>query len=220
MTRLDLSSFRSVLCLNGELPNKKFFSQFNCKIIAADGAGSSLINQGIIPNIIIGDFDSFVLNKLPNGVDYLKNTDASSTDFEKCIIEMKEQSLFPAIIVGAFGKEADHALFNLHCLIKHGRTSQMIFYNHLEREAPQYCIPIYSDIEFKCDKGDIISLLPYPMVKLTTTGLSWKLKDDTLDISGMSSIRNRAVSNYVKIEVHTGQFLLVIPSKKLNLSFL
>lgn len=217
MTKLDLLSFRSVLCLNGELPNKKFFSQFNCKIIAADGAGSSLIDQGIIPNIIIGDFDSLVLNKLPKGVDYLKNTDTSSTDFEKCIIEMKKQSLFPSITVGAFGKEADHALFNLHCLIKYGRNSPMIFYNHLEKEAPQYCIPIYSNIEFNCDKDDIISLLPYPMVKLTTTGLLWELNDDTLDIGSMSSIRNRAVSNHVKIEVHTGQFLLVIPSKKLNL---
>ena len=87
MINNNLGYFKSILCLNGRLPNKKFFKEFSgLPIIAADGAGSKLINLGIYPETVIGDLDSFEHNydEYPM-IHFVKMNSQNNTDFEKSI---------------------------------------------------------------------------------------------------------------------------------------
>ena len=52
------NKFKSILCLDGELPSAAFFFFFTLPIIAADGAANTLMQMGVLPQIVIGDLDS------------------------------------------------------------------------------------------------------------------------------------------------------------------
>ena len=56
--QIDLKQYKSVLCLNGDLPKASFFREMDLPIIAADGAANYLIKNDILPEVIIGDLDS------------------------------------------------------------------------------------------------------------------------------------------------------------------
>jgi thiamine pyrophosphokinase len=211
MTKIATNLFRSILCLNGDIPQKSFFDQFTViPVIAADRAGMFLIQMGITPEMVIGDFDSFSGDLYNEGTKFLKYTDQNSTDFEKCIVEMNQKLLFPALVCGAFGKEIDHTINNMHCLMKYGRKCPMVFYDHAIATKSKWCIPIYDQFNFKAIKGELISLLPYPEAVISTKGLKWDLDNILLSVCGLSSARNRVQKLDVKIQVHNGQVMMVI----------
>lgn len=211
MTKIAFDSFKTILCLNGDLPPSSFFDKFpNLVIVAADGAGEVLIQMGINPTFIVGDFDSFSGDIGNKDIEYIKYTDQNSTDFTKSILEMQKRSLFPAFVCGAFGKEIDHTVNNMHCLMKYGNEFPMVFYDHTISDKPKYCIPIYDKFNFTAIKGEIISLLPYPEAILSTKGLKWNLDNDLLSIGGASSVRNQAQNTNIEIKVHQGQLMLIV----------
>ncbi len=51
---LDVSCYRSILCLDGALPDAAFF-KLNLPIIAADGAANQLMQMGYRARMVIGD---------------------------------------------------------------------------------------------------------------------------------------------------------------------
>ncbi|MDG1436976.1 MAG: thiamine diphosphokinase [Rickettsiaceae bacterium] len=211
MTKIKFDSFKSILCLNGDIPPKSFFNKHpNLIIIAADGAGASLIKMGIYPKMIIGDFDSFAGDLNHPNIEYIKHADQNSTDYEKSILEMEKRSLFPALVCGGLGKEVDHAINNMRCLMKYGNKHPMVFYNNRSSKKAQYCIPIYDQFNFKTKIGDKVSLLPYPEATLSTEGLKWNLDNTHLSMAGKSSARNQASAAEVSIKIHQGQIMLVI----------
>lgn len=217
MTKIALNSFKSILCLNGDIPDKGFFDKFqNLPIIAADNAGMRLIQMGITPALVVGDFDSISGELFNVGTEFKKYTDQNSTDFEKCILEMTQLSLFPSLVCGAFGGEIDHTINNMHCLMKYGRKSPMVFYDHAVKKKPKYCIPIYGQYNFLATQGQTISLMPYPEASVSVAGLKWGLDNELLSVCGLSSARNRASGGMVEISVHSGQIMLVIESSPRN----
>jgi thiamine pyrophosphokinase len=217
MVKIAANLFRSILCLNGDIPKKSFFNQFSgIPVIAADRAGMSLIQMGITPEMVIGDFDSFSGDLYNKGTKFLKYTDQNSTDFEKCIVTMNQKLLFPALVCGAFGQEIDHTINNMHCLMKYGCKYPMVFYDHAVAAKPKWCMPIYSQFNFKAIKGEIISLLPYPEAVISTKGLKWDLDNVLLSVTGLSSARNRAQKVDVEIQVHNGQVMIVTGRLMLN----
>ena len=73
---------KSILCLDGNLPDSNFFSKIKLPIIAADGAANKLLNLGIKPLVIIGDLDSVNQKDFPTSEILLK-PDQNQTDFQK-----------------------------------------------------------------------------------------------------------------------------------------
>jgi len=208
--QINLNSFKSILCLNGDIPPRNFFDQLpKLDIIAADGAGSILTEMNIIPTCIVGDFDSFNKDSVNKHTEYIRYSDQSNTDFEKCILEMQKRHLFPSLVCGAFGKEIDHALHNMHCLMKYIRKFPMVFYDCTISERPKYCIPVYDQFNFRANKADIISLLPYPEATVSTKGLKWDIDNELLSIGGISSIRNQAKNSKITIKLTKGQIVLI-----------
>ena len=78
----DFTAYRSILCLDGELPPASFFLEVNLPVIAADGAANSLVNMGITPSLIIGDLDRdnpTLLEQYP----FLLLPDQNRSDYQK-----------------------------------------------------------------------------------------------------------------------------------------
>ena len=171
-------------------------------IIAADGAYNKLIKQDIIPDYIVGDFDS-VTSEIHKDCQQIKITEQETTDFEKCINFAIKLELKPCIVYGASGLDLDHQMHNLNLIMRYKKLCPMLIKNR-----QQELIALPENFALKTKKDSIISLMPYPEGIISTEGLRWELINSKLSIYNMASIRNQANSELVKITCLGSVFLV------------
>lgn len=136
--------------------------------VAADGGAQAALINGVMPDAVIGDFDSItpdVLAKIPS--DRLhKISEQNSTDFDKAL---RHISAPVVIAVGFAGGRVDHQLAAFHTLLRH---------------ADRHCIIVGAEeIVFHCpahiavplEKDQIVSLFPMGPVTGRSTGLQWPI---------------------------------------------
>ncbi len=194
--------YRSILCLDGELPDAEFFHSTQLPIIAIDGAVNYLVPIGVKPHIAIGDMDS-AMPHLLKGIEVVHTPDQAMSDLEKALEYLKAKNLLPSILVGMSGGAIDHIINNINIFIE----SDNIFY------APPiigYTIHKGSKKEFQLPKDTKISLLGIPSASVSSTGLKWDLSQSHLSFPGTSSCFNRSSADKVAIEVHEGTVLVMI----------
>jgi thiamine pyrophosphokinase len=173
--------------------------------IAADGAANVLLKNDIVLNYIVGDLDSFnsnenILNSklviIPNQEQY---------DFEKCLEFAINRNLMNIIVFGMNGGQLDHTLNNWSIFVKYSVRANLFCYTH-----KQIGTIITRDISFNANIDDIISIIPIPIAVLTTEGLMWDLNNTKLEFGKTEGARNKAISKEIKIELHSGKYILFI----------
>lgn len=197
---IKIDNFKSVLCLNGELPEESFFHELNVPIIAADGAANHLLRLNIIPDAIVGDLDSFEgEHSLNTHIEHMP--DQSFSDFQKAKLYMKKNDLLPCVILGMNGGHLDHIYNNLNIFLEDGG----VFF------AP----PI---VGYVCEKGSHALALPrhtkvsiygIPFARLSTMGFKWDLEDIKLEFFGQNSPFNRIADETASIIVREGKVLIL-----------
>lgn len=212
---LDAARYRSILCLNGDLPEVDFFKK-DLPIIAADGAANTLIERGITPNYVVGDLDS-VRHEHAARVKTVYRPDQNSSDFQKSLEFMQEQNLFPSIITGINGGHIDHILNNIgifsHDMLNHAEAHHSVFYAPpvvgLILSAPDdrtLSLPIHTKL----------SLMGMPHAIISTHGLKWELDHYHLSFPGQTSCFNRSTEPTISIHTQHGCALLMIYSDCIN----
>lgn len=194
--------YRSILCLNGTLPDAAFFAFFadGLPVIAADGAALSLQALGICPDWVIGDFDSG--GETVHGKNRIHCPDQNSCDFEKCLVFMRENSLLPAVITGVQGGSLDHVLNNISIFLQ----SDCMLY------APPVTGHVLKSGKYFFSKpvNTKLSLLGFPESCVSSDGLKWELHQYKLAFPGKNSCFNRNIQETVHLEVHSGRVLLLV----------
>lgn len=202
MTKTDFKDYQSILCLNGLLPDSSFFVSLNLPVIAADGAANSLLESGIVPELIIGDLDSF---KPSIGMKHrtLHLQDQNSNDFQKSLTYLKDKGLLPAIVVGINGGHLDHILNNINIFIETDcilYAPPIIGYVLKEQRKHQFLLPNNSKI----------SLMGIPFASLSSKGLKWELDKSNLSFPGNTSCFNRTKESRIELDIHIGTVLVLI----------
>lgn len=199
---INFTGYRSILCLNGELPPSSFFTHRRLPIIAADGAANSLLAQGLTPNLIIGDLDS-VHDEILKEYPFIRSADQNTSDYQKALRYLANQNLLPAIVVGINGGHLDHILNNINifmgsnCLLYAPPIKGFV----LKEQRPlSFTLPLHSKI----------SLMGVPQARLSSQGLKWELNDAQLSFPGTSSCFNRVQQTELHLEVHQGVVLVLI----------
>ncbi len=201
-SRFDLSLYRSVLCLNGILPEVSFFKELNLPIIAADGAADSLDELGLSPEIIIGDLDS-VSPSIREQNKTLHNPDQSTNDYQKSLSYLKENNLLPSIVVGINGGHLDHVLNNINIFLE---TDSLLY-------APPligFVLKPQTDQKLTLPLNTKISLIGIPFASVSSTGLKWELDHLSLAFPGTNSCFNRTQQSTIQLNVHQGSVLVLI----------
>lgn len=199
---INFTGYRSILCLNGELPQSSFFTQRKLPIIAADGAANSLLAQGLTPNLIIGDLDS-VHDEILKEYPFIRSADQNTSDYQKALRYLAEQNLLPAIVVGVNGGHLDHILNNINifmgsnCLLYAPPIKGFVL---KEQRPMSFTLPLHSKI----------SLMGVPQARLSSQGLKWELNDTQLSFPGTCSCFNRVQQTKLHLEVHQGAVLVLI----------
>lgn len=199
---INANHFKSILCLDGDLPDASFFAHYSLPVIAADGAANSLMRLGIVPNIVIGDLDSIETAYLDT-LAVLHKPDQNSCDYQKSLVYLKEQQLLPAIVCGINGGQLDHILNNINIFLQ---TDSILYappcigYVLQAEESQSHTLPL----------GSKISLIGIPEACVSSQGLEWELDHYVMNFPGANSCFNRTNKSRVEWCVHTGKVLVFI----------
>ena len=176
------------------------------KIFCADSGLNHANKIGIIPDKIVGDFDSVdknLLNKYKTKSEIIHNPDQYSTDLMKALDLTND--LCDIEIYGAVGGRADHDFSNIITLLNRECCNHIILKTeHDERRV------IKKPISMKADIGDMFGIFPLrPVNQLHYEGLKWPAQglDGPFDL-GWNGACNPAISTTVEIFIDSGAALV------------
>lgn len=193
------------LFLNGEKPKNIHSLEKYDAIYCTDGAFHFLEEVNIVPDLIIGDFDS--IQNLPEHIENIHTPDQNFTDFEKAIKIIIEKGFKSIDVFAANGMEQDHFLGNMTTALKYRKKIKITFYDDNQT---------YYFIENKVVLNNVmnkkVSLFPFPKAKtVVSKGLMYPLNGMTLSMKkNRIGTRNLATANKVEISFEKGNILLFI----------
>lgn len=200
-----------------EIFNKIYGSNKFEYIIASDGGLEILDKYNVMPNYIIGDFDSIdknVLNKYINNKDIVireLNPEKDYTDTHMAIKLAIELNSTDVTILGAIGTRIDHTIANIHILketLERGIECRIVN-NRNEIQL------INKRTVLEMDKGyKYISLIPLTTTVegITLKGFKYPLSNATLEIGHSIGVSNEQCEKKAEIDIKNG-ILIMIKSK-------
>jgi thiamine pyrophosphokinase len=135
------------------------------------------------------------------------DADDTGTDLQKVLRHAQTIGIKRAALVGVTGGRTDHTLWNLTLLRAFADELDLCIVDDdcLIRRIPE-------SISFAAPVGLTLSLCPLSgdATGITTEGLRWPLTDEALTPGERDGISNEVVASPVKIQVRSGELLLVI----------
>lgn len=200
MSLVTQSMARILLALNGEtsfiIDAKKYDY-----LIAVDGGYRHFFNQGLIPNLLIGDLDS-VINKVDSSVKQIKlNPIKDDTDFKASLIYAEENFIDAKIDVIGFASQnrLEHFYANLKFL-----KPNITF---LDSDTKIFCLEPKAHELVTIHK--YISLFSTSKVEgLTIKNAHYPLENYTLETNDPLCISNEAIENQINISFKTGMLII------------
>ncbi|MCR4276911.1 MAG: thiamine diphosphokinase [Candidatus Roizmanbacteria bacterium] len=218
---------RAIIFVNGNLSDisqaKKIIKKKDY-LIAVDGGTKHILELGLIPNVIVGDFDSIsslLLKKLtkicreqkslfPTMIKY--PTKKNATDFELVINYCLGKKFTEIIIFGILGDRIDHMIANIFLIAKIQTQNQSASRRIKIKifEGKKEIFILNKEISINGKVGDEISIIPVSekLEGITTNGLYYRLIDDTFLFGTTRGISNVMKQTQIKISVKKGVALV------------
>ena len=176
------------------------------RLVAADGGAKHALAINVVPDAVIGDFDSFPSDchdRIPSGHKH-HIREQNSTDFEKALSRVAAPLVFG---IGVTGPRCDHQLAAFSCLIRFAHQRCLLI------DSVQVIFLCPPEVEIFCEKDTLISLFPMVPLSAESTGLHWPL--DGLDLGPDQEIgtSNHAESSKVCLSVNKPGLLVMLRRK-------
>lgn len=181
-------------------------------LICADSGGNCLYEYNIIPNYVMGDFDSISKEALGffenNGKCSIETypKDKDFTDTELVLNKAIELGATEVVLLGCTGTRIDHLMGNigmlLRCLHMNIKASIKDEHNHIHiTDKP---------VRIKGEKGDTFSLQAYSEVvnSVNIIGAKYKLDNYDLILGDPRTISNEFLESEVEINFKSGVILI------------
>ena len=173
-------------------------------LVAADGGATAALAQGIVPEAVIGDFDSLdpaVRHSLPPERLHMV-TEQDSTDFEKALGRVEA----PLILgVGFTGKRRDHELAAFHALLRFADKPCILL---TESDVICLCPP---EVMLELPIGTRVSLFPLGPVDGTSRGLRWEIDGLSFAPGHKIGTSNMTGQKQVAVTMSAPVMLLILP---------
>lgn len=177
-------------------------------VIACDKGYEYARRDGIIPDLILGDFDSYE-EELPDGIEIIKlPKEKDDTDTMYAVKEAIKREYRHLEIRCALGKRPDHEYANYQCMaysLRHGASCEIISDN-----CQVYGVKD-GEIEIKCEKGQTFSVFSYTneSMGVSISGAHYNVENVGLSSSYPLGQSNYAEADRVKITVENGMLLIM-----------
>ena len=209
-----------LVILNGEVrgsASERAQASDSTLIIAADGGARNARRLGLSPDVIIGDLDSVEGDLLAElqaaGCRIIRHSPhKDETDAELALLEAARLGATEVRILGALGGRFDHTLANILLLTMpalQGIRARIITHDAV-------IALVNGEAEIVGAIGDTLSLLPLggDAVGITTAGLEYPLRDETLRLGPARGVSNVLAAPVARVRVREGLLLAVhYPSK-------
>ncbi len=206
---------RTIIIGNGEINDYDIIREYfdEAYIIACDGGVRHCRAMMIMPNIMVGDFDSankedalFFENLGVLKAEYPVRKD--KTDMEIAIDLAIEKESDEIYIVGGLGIRFDHSLANVHILLRPMRLG----IRACLLDEHNIITLVEDSIDIVGEKGQTVSLIPLTTeVKgITTENLDYALNDFTMEIGHSLGVSNVMTSDVATVSVKEGILVLIM----------
>ena len=192
---------------NGEAPNHPIALKVLKKastIISLDGGSDKLISMGYSPDYIVGDMDSLNYDQIKYKTQVILMKDQSKNDLEKAMDWLVCNKINKLELVGCSAARDDHHFANLFIMEK---FSNFINMKMVTNWSVFYCLDGLKT--FKSVPGQTVSIITkYNDVKITTEGLKYSLKNETLNFPSQG-ISNVALRSSFSLDVSKPVWVIV-----------
>jgi len=200
----------------------------NKTIIALDTAADKLSHLGIMPHILLGDFDadsdthasywgihrtleSLNENDKPYagnfGVTIVPRKNQNLTDLVKAIHYCDEQAAHSITMICALGSRLDHHEAAMRSLRSEYKKERPLLL-HADQQTLRYAKD--ETIILQGDPGDKCGILAFPKGMFSSQGLAYDVHDFVLDFAYSESIANAMRLPQATVSI-TGEALLIMP---------
>ena len=177
--------------------------------VAADSGADRLLRHGVMPEAVIGDFDS-ILPESRARIPAIRQhvvAEQATTDFDKALRSISAPFV---LALGFAGARLDHGLAAMTTLV--ARASQpciLIGPRDVAFAAPPR-------LELDLVVGEAFSLFPMARVRGESSGLEWPIAGIDFAPDGMIGTSNRVVSSRVLLEFDGPGMLVILPRRRLD----
>lgn len=199
---------RVLIVANGEPPSAALITELAASaalVVAADGGAAVALAAGITAGAVVGDLDSTnaaLRAQLPAAA-FHQDSDPETTDLEKAIRFSISRGATEIDVIAAGGGRVDHAIANFSTLrIFRGQVALRIVDDRFAVSL------IHRRASIQGPPGTVVSLIAIGRCTgVTTNGLRWELRDETLEFSPRG-IHNEVVASEASVSVASGDLLL------------
>jgi len=216
-----MSEKKSAYIFTGGLLTKTILSNVNLNegiVIGVDRGGEWLMENQIIADYFVGDFDSAssffyskIKEKYPDKL-YLSSTEKDETDTELAMRLAVSQNPKNIILFGGIGTRLDHVIANIHTLI-YAEENNVPTIMVGSSNRIQLILP---NIKKVVEKSEFTytSLLPLTenVEGIKIDGFKYPIQGKSMRIGSPYGISNELIEKYGTISIEQG-ILLVIESK-------
>jgi thiamine pyrophosphokinase len=179
-------------------------------LIGCDGGTEQITRLGLVPDVVLGDFDSYPDNGQQQiaGTTYIRHpADKDYTDGELAIRYAKEAGAQEIILAGALGGRLDHLLG--HVLLLNKREFAGLQVKIVDNQQEAYIIRGKARVHGK--KGALISFLPFagPVSVARSSGLVYDLSHYRISPQHNLGISNVMLGSTAEIVITRGALLVV-----------
>ena len=207
-----------IIISGGKPPSKELLMQEVKKdtfIIAADSGADCLYEYNIMPDLLLGDFDS--INK--NILDYFKKsnctidiypTEKDYTDTEIAVKKALSMKPNEIILLGCTGSRVDHLLGNIGML----KICMLNGVNAYIKDENNNIRLVDASTSLNGSVGEIFSLQAYgdEIIDLTIEGAKYPLNNYNLKIGESITISNEFARATVDLKFKSGTLMIILSS--------
>jgi thiamine pyrophosphokinase len=184
-------------------------------VIAADGGARHCRALGIMPDYLIGDFDSLEPSEVEqfagDGVTILRHPERKDfTDLELAIRHAHSLEMNEILVLGALGLRWDQTLANL--LLPAAREYAGLQMRLLDGAQEVLLLRGGNQLTLHGQPGDTVSLIPLggDAHGITTHGLEYPLQQETLQFGTTRGVSNALLSDSATVQLGQGMLLCVL----------
>lgn len=219
MKNIKGGKMRAIVVSGGKAPSKELLLEYireDDYIIGVDKGCNTLYEYDIIPNVILGDFDSadnnyveYFINKGIERFRFPKEKDY--TDTHLGYLKAKEDGADEILFFGAIGNRVDHTLGNYGILL-------MALEDNIHTEIiddNNRLFLINKKTTFQGEYGEIISFHAFSDVvkNVNIVGAKYELKSYNMTLFEPRAISNEFLNNDVTVSFDDGIIMVIFPKE-------
>lgn len=206
---------KAIIVTGGNKPSKKLLNSYiksGDLIIGADKGSEYLYDYEIMPNIILGDFDSISEEKLKKieekQVEIIKfPPEKDYTDTEIAIMEATKRGADTIYLFGGLGTRADHSLGNIGLLLttKNKGARLLIVDDHNKMYLAD------KNMSLNGSQGEIISFhaLSDVVKGFEIRGAKYNLNSYDMHLLDPRAVCNEFIDTPINIKYESGELLII-----------